>query len=87
MGDGRQTGREADKKGDDKTGGKKEGGEGTNPNAPPGTILEALGDRLVVATGSDAVRVLNVQIAGKKTMPASDFLRGHRIFSGDHFGG
>lgn len=57
------------------------------PNAPPGTILEALGDRLVVATGSDAVRVLNVQIAGKKTMPASDFLRGHRIFSGDHFGG
>lgn len=57
------------------------------PNAPPGTILTAIGDLLVVATGSDAVRVLDVQIAGKKTMPASDFLRGHRIISGDHFGG
>ena len=55
-------------------------------NDPPGTILEGLDDRLVVATGSGAVRLLLVQIAGKKAMPSAEFLRGQRIIAGDRFG-
>ena len=44
---------------------------------PPGTILEAAGDRLVARAGRGAVRLLSVQVAGKKAMPASEFVRGH----------
>ena len=49
----------------------------------PGDVLEADGDRLVVAAGQGAVRLLHVQLAGKKPMPSRDFLRGqsrrHRV--------
>ena len=50
-------------------------GQGT-----PGQVLEATGDRLVVAAGSGAVRLLRVQLEGKKASPAQDFLRGHQLF-------
>ncbi len=53
---------------------------------PPGRVLEAEKDRLIVAAGTGAVRLLIVQIAGKKPMPAADFLRGHHVFPGDRFG-
>ena len=46
---------------------------------PPGQVLEALGDRLVVAAGRGAVRLLIVQLEGKKPCPAVDFLRGHQL--------
>jgi methionyl-tRNA formyltransferase len=43
----------------------------------PGAVIEAEGDRLVVAAGRGAVRLLNLQIAGKKAMPAEEFIRGY----------
>jgi methionyl-tRNA formyltransferase len=52
----------------------------------PGEVSEASGDRLVVAAGVGAVRLVTVQTAGKKPMPAGDFLRGHPILPGDRFG-
>jgi methionyl-tRNA formyltransferase len=52
----------------------------------PGTVVEAAGDRLVVAAAVGWVRVLTVQVAGKKPMPAADFLRGHLVLPGDRFG-
>jgi methionyl-tRNA formyltransferase len=51
-----------------------------------GEVVEALGDRFVVAAGRGAVRLVTVQIAGRKPMPAADFLRGHPVLSGDRFG-
>ena len=43
---------------------------------PPGTVLEAQGDQLVVAAGTGAVRVLTIQREGKKAGSAAEFLRG-----------
>ncbi len=52
----------------------------------PGTVLQAEGDRLIVAAGQGAVRLLTVQIPGKKAMPAADFLHGHHVFPGERMG-
>ena len=52
---------------------------------PPGLVLEAEENRLVVAAGSGAVRLLRVQLEGKKACPAEDFIRGHRPY-GHSFG-
>jgi methionyl-tRNA formyltransferase len=46
-------------------------------------VIEASGDRLVVAAGESAVRLLVVQVPGKKPMTAAEFLRGHRVQPGD----
>lgn len=54
--------------------------------AVPGTIVEASGDRLVVATASGGVRLIEVQVPGKKPVSAADFLRGHRLEPGDRLG-
>ena len=48
-----------------------------------GLVLEAEGDRLVIAAGAGAVRLITVQVVGKKPMPVADFLRGHHIVPGD----
>lgn len=45
----------------------------------PGRIIEAKGDRLIVAAGSGAIQILFVQIVGKKVLAAKDFLLGHRV--------
>jgi methionyl-tRNA formyltransferase len=52
---------------------------------PPGTILEADGDRLVVATGEGPLRVLEIQAEGKRPMAAREFLAGHRLTTADRF--
>lgn len=52
----------------------------------PGRVVEAAGDRLVVAAGSGLVRLVTVQVPGKKAMPAADLLRGHAIRPGDRMG-
>jgi methionyl-tRNA formyltransferase len=52
----------------------------------PGEVIEAGGDRLVVAAGQGAVRLLIIQIPGKKAGPVTEFLRGHRIAPGDFMG-
>ena len=41
----------------------------------PGTVLD---DRLTIACGEGAVRILEVQRAGKQPMKAEEFLRGSR---------
>ena len=45
----------------------------------PGTVLEAQGDRLVVAAGSGAVRILTIQREGKKAGSVAEFLRGNHV--------
>src|SRR5262249_49652703 len=49
----------------------------------PGAVIEAAGDRLVVAAGENAVRILVLQLPGKKPFTAAEFLRGYRIQVGE----
>ena len=51
-------------------------GEGSGP---PGTVLD---DRLIVGCGEGAVRLIEVQRAGKQPMKAEDFLRGSKVAPG-----
>ncbi|MGH9141735.1 MAG: methionyl-tRNA formyltransferase [Vicinamibacterales bacterium] len=51
----------------------------------PGTVTEAAGDRLIVATGGGLLRILEMQVEGKRPMTARDFLAGHRPAAGDRF--
>jgi methionyl-tRNA formyltransferase len=48
----------------------------------PGTVLD---DKLTIACGSGAVRLLDVQRAGKKPTTAAEFLRGFPVAAGHHF--
>jgi methionyl-tRNA formyltransferase len=48
-----------------------------------GTLLD---DNLTIACGQGAIRVQQLQRAGKQPMAASDFLRGSRIAPGTRFG-
>lgn len=56
------------------------------PAAAPGTILDATGDRLDVATGCGVLHVSEIQPADKRPMAVRDFLAGHRLNRGDRFG-
>jgi len=56
------------------------------PAAEAGTVLEAAGDRLLVASGEGAVLVRKIQPAGKRELSAEEFLRGYRVQPGDRFG-
>jgi methionyl-tRNA formyltransferase len=49
----------------------------------PGELLD---DRLLVATGDQALRLLEIQPPGKKRMPASAFLNGHPLQRGSFLG-
>jgi methionyl-tRNA formyltransferase len=60
--------------------------EPPGPPQPPGMVLEAHGDRLVIACGQGAVMPRTVQIAGKRPMNVAEFLRGHPVHLGDRFG-
>jgi methionyl-tRNA formyltransferase len=52
----------------------------------PGTVLEAVGDRLVLAAASGAVALQSIQPAGKVVMSIAEFLRGYRVQPGERFG-
>jgi methionyl-tRNA formyltransferase len=52
-------------------------------HGPPGQVVEAQGDRLIVAAGENALRILVLQLPGKKPGPAAEFLRGYRILPGE----
>ena len=52
---------------------------------PPGTILEAEGDRLIVATGNGLLRLLEIQAEGKRPMSVREFLAGRRLTAGERF--
>jgi methionyl-tRNA formyltransferase len=49
----------------------------------PGTVLD---DRLTIACGEGAVRLLEVQRAGKQPMRAEEFLRGTKVARGERLG-
>jgi methionyl-tRNA formyltransferase len=51
----------------------------------PGSILAAKGDELLVAAGSGAVIVRELQAEGKRPMVVRDFLSGHHLSTGDRF--
>jgi methionyl-tRNA formyltransferase len=51
----------------------------------PGTVLDP-NSHLLIATGDDPLEILELQPAGKRSMTAADFLRGHRVRLGDRFG-
>ena len=53
---------------------------------PPGTVLEASGDRLVIAAGENALMPASVQPSGKRLMPIAEFLRGYHVQPGERFG-
>jgi methionyl-tRNA formyltransferase len=55
-------------------------GEG---QGPPGTLLD---DQLTVACGEGAVRILELQRAGRQAMKAAEFLRGSAVAAGARFG-
>jgi methionyl-tRNA formyltransferase len=60
--------------------------ETAGPSPPSGTVLEASGNRLVIAAGQGAVAPRTIQLAGKRPMSVAEFLRGHKIRPGDRFG-
>lgn len=51
----------------------------------PGQIIQVLGDSLLVQTGEGILRVIEVQPAGKRSMPARDFLNGRHGQVGEIF--
>jgi methionyl-tRNA formyltransferase len=50
---------------------------------PPGTVLDAAGDSLRIATGAGDVGITEIQVEGKRPMVVRDFLAGHRMKPGD----
>lgn len=53
----------------------------------PGTVLEADAKKgLLVACGSGALRIMELQMVGGKRMAAKDYLRGHQIALGTKLG-
>jgi methionyl-tRNA formyltransferase len=52
----------------------------------PGTILEAHGDRLVVAAGHGTLRLLTVKPEGKRAMAVREFMAGHHVPPGTVLG-
>ncbi len=52
----------------------------------PGTVIDACGDRLLIAAGHGAVSPRTIQLAGKRPMSIAELLRGHKIQAGDRFG-
>jgi methionyl-tRNA formyltransferase len=48
----------------------------------PGAVLD---DRLTIACGQGAIRIIELQRAGKAPMQAADFLRGTPLSRGAHF--
>lgn len=56
-----------------------EGGKGM----APGTVLETVGEGLLVQTGDQAIRLLEVQPEGRKPMDGAAFLRGYPLAPGE----
>lgn len=57
----------------------------SDPPNLPGTIVEADGDRLIVAAGDGRLRIVEIQAEGKRPMSAREFLAGHRLTAGERF--
>jgi len=48
-------------------------------DAEPGSVLEAAGGRMIVATGEGALSLERVQLAGRRAMSAAEFLNAHAL--------
>jgi methionyl-tRNA formyltransferase len=59
---------------------------GADP-ATPGTVIAATPGGIDVATGDGALRLLDVQLEGKRRLDAAAFLAGHRLPPGTCLGG
>lgn len=55
-------------------------------DAKPGEVVQILSDRIIVKTGKGYLKVLEIQMAGKKRMQVSQFLRGNSIELGTVLG-
>jgi methionyl-tRNA formyltransferase len=55
-------------------------------DALPGTLLLEGGDLLVVCGGATLLRLLAVQLEGRKQVSALEFANGARLKSGERFG-
>ncbi len=53
---------------------------------PPGTVVEAAGERLLIAAGRGAVLPRSIQPAGKRPLEIEAFLRGYHLRPGDRLG-
>jgi methionyl-tRNA formyltransferase len=53
--------------------------------AAAGTVIEAQGDALRIRTGDGALRILRLQMEGRRAMTAREFLAGRRIAPGTAF--
>jgi methionyl-tRNA formyltransferase len=60
--------------------------DATSRDEQPGTIVEAAGDQLVVATGAGRLGLTELQAEGKRPMHVREFLAGHRLHVGDRLG-
>lgn len=56
-----------------------EGGPVAHAGVPPGTVIESAAGRFVVATGGGALRLTQVQVAGRRAMSAAEFLNAHSL--------
>jgi len=57
------------------------------PGSDPGDVVRAGGDHLVVACGEGtALRILEIQPEGRRTMTAREFLAGRHLATNDRFG-
>ena len=56
-------------------------------NGKAGRVLRVGKDSFVVGCGENALEIFEVQLEGKKRMPAGDFLKGTHIEAGKEFGG
>ncbi|OXM15849.1 methionyl-tRNA formyltransferase [Paenibacillus herberti] len=54
--------------------------------AAPGQVLDVGADGIRVVTGSGVLRLLEIQPAGKRVMPAAEWLKGARLQAGTLFG-
>jgi methionyl-tRNA formyltransferase len=59
--------------------------EVASASANPGSVLQS-SPRLLIATADTSLEILELQPAGKRSMPAADFLRGQRVNAGERFG-
>jgi methionyl-tRNA formyltransferase len=55
-------------------------------SALPGTVVRAAAGEIDVATGVGALRLLEVQLEGKRRLTATEFLAGHSLREGDRLG-
>jgi len=54
--------------------------------ATPGTVVRATGADLEVATGEGCLRLLELQLEGKRRLAVRDFLAGQPLREGDKLG-